>query len=70
MNPGQCGLWFERWGVITMSTDKVSVHGSGDGRWRCICAATGSAVGRGGSGGRDMGAQLVGGRCDSWEKGA
>lgn len=47
MNPGQCGLFFERLGVITMSTDKVSVHGSWASRWVFILAATGSAVGLG-----------------------
>ena len=47
MNPGQCGLFFERLGVITMSTDKVSVHGSWASRWVFIFAATGSAVGLG-----------------------
>lgn len=47
MNPGQCGLFFDRLGVQEMSTDKVSVHGSWASRWIFILAATGSAVGLG-----------------------
>jgi len=35
------------WDTLTMSTDKVSVHGSWASRWVFILAATGSAVGLG-----------------------